>query len=97
MKNKITIKQFFENEILALKAYPKLVRNKEYQLAVRDNCLRICKSRNIKISKLQMTKTKSVYRRRQVARSAYLFDESIIKEAISKETEAKKPRCKNVK
>lgn len=87
MKNKITIKQFFENQILNKKASPELVRYKKYQLAVRDNCLRICKNRNIKINKLQITKTKSVY----------LFDESIIKEAISKEVQIGKPRGRHAK
>lgn len=87
MKNKITIKQFFENEILALRASPELVRYKKYQLAVRDRCLRICKTKNIKVDKLHLTKTKSVY----------LFPIEIIKEAISKETEAKNPRGRHVK
>ena len=83
----ITIKQFFENQILNKQASPELVRYKEYQLKVRDRCRKICADRGIKVEKLQITKTKSVY----------LFDESIIKEAISKETEAKNPRGKHVK
>ncbi|WGZ93397.1 MAG: hypothetical protein QJT81_16525 [Candidatus Thiothrix putei] len=85
--NSITIKQFFENQIINKQAYAPLVRCKMYQLAVRDRCRKICADRGIKIEKLQITKTKSVY----------LFDESIIKEAISKETEAKNPRGKHVK
>lgn len=87
MKNKITIKQFFENEILALRAYAPLVEYTKYQLAVRDRCRKICADRGIKIEKLYLTKTKSVY----------LFDKSIIKEAISKETEAKNPRGRHAK
>ena len=89
MKNKITIKQFFENQILNKKAYAPLVRYQMYQLAVRDRCLRICKTRNIKVDKLYLNKDKT--------KSTYLFDESIIKEAISKETEAKNPRGRHAK
>ena len=83
----ITIKQFFENQIINKQAYPELVRYKKYQLAVRDHCLRICKSRNIKVNKLQTSESKSVY----------LFPIEIIKEAVSKETEVKKPRGRNAK
>lgn len=78
----ITIKQFFENQIINKQAYPELVRYKKYQLAVRDHCLRICKSRNIKINKLQISESKSVY----------LFPIEIIKEAVAAEVQIGKPR-----
>ena len=81
----ITIKQFFENQIINKQAYPKLVRYKIYQLAVRDSCLRICKSRKIKVDKLYLTKTKSVY----------LFPIEIIKEVVTAEIQTGKPRGKH--
>jgi hypothetical protein len=81
----ITIKQFFENQITNKQAHPELVRYKKYQLSVRNSCLRICKSRNIKVDKSSLTKTKSVY----------LFEESIIQEVVAKEIQIGKPRGKH--
>ena len=103
MKNKITIKQFFENQILNKQASPELVRYKKYQLAVRDNCLRICKNRNIKVDKLQIPKHQfgvgddSLIAHLTKTKSVYLFDESIIKEVVAAEIQIGKPRGRHVK
>lgn len=87
MKNKITIKQFFENQILNKKAYAPLVRYQMYQLAVRDRCRKICADRGIKVDKLQISESKSVY----------LFPIEIIKEAVAAEVQIGKPRGRHVK
>jgi hypothetical protein len=81
----ITIKQFFENKILNKQASREIVGYKMYQLQVRNSCLRICKSRNIKVDKLYLTKTKSVY----------LFPIEIIQEVVAKEIQIGKPRGKH--
>ena len=87
--NSITIKQFFENQILNKQAYAPLVRYKMYQLKVRDRCRKICADRGIKVEKLYLNKGKT--------KSTYLFDESIIREVVAAEVQIGKPRGKNVK
>ena len=101
MKNKITIKQFFENQILNKKAYAPLVRYQMYQLAVRDRCRKICADRGIKIEKLQIPKHQfgvgddSLIAHLTKTKSVYLFDESIIREVVAAEIQIGKPRGKH--